>query len=61
VLVTNQALINIHASSTSYTDVNMNKGELIAKFPNTIVHELTGKIVALGDEVTTCKIGRKSC
>jgi threonine dehydrogenase-like Zn-dependent dehydrogenase len=39
----------------------MNKGELIAKFPNTIVHELTGKIVALGDEVTTCKIGRKSC
>jgi threonine dehydrogenase-like Zn-dependent dehydrogenase len=46
---TNQALINVHASGISYTDVNMNKGELIANFPNTLVHEPTGKIVALGD------------
>jgi threonine dehydrogenase-like Zn-dependent dehydrogenase len=46
---TNQALINVHVSGISCTDVNMNKGQLIANFPNTRVHESTGKIVALGD------------
>src|SRR5215204_5031501 len=54
---TNQVLIKIHASGICYTDVHTTKGALGVKFPYTIGHEPAGEIVALGEGVTTRKIG----
>jgi alcohol dehydrogenase len=53
----NQVLIKIHASGICYTDVHITKGGLGVKFPNTIGHEPGGEIVALGEGVTTRKVG----
>jgi alcohol dehydrogenase len=53
----NQVLIKIHASGICYTDVHATKGALGVKFPYTIGHEPAGEIVALGEGVTTRKIG----
>ena len=53
----NQVLIKIHASGIYYTDVHITKGGLGVKFPNTIGHEPAGEIVALGEGVTTRKVG----
>jgi alcohol dehydrogenase len=54
---TNQVLIKIHASGICYTDVHITKGGLGVKFPYTIGHEPAGEIVALGQGVTTRKVG----
>ena len=54
---TNQVLIKIHASGICYTDVHITKGGLGVKFPHTIGHEPAGEIVALGESVTTRKVG----
>lgn len=54
---TNQVLIKIHASGICYTDVHITNGALGVKFPNTIGHEPAGEIVALGEGVTTRKVG----
>jgi alcohol dehydrogenase len=54
---TNQVLIKIHASGICYTDVHITKGGLGVKFPHTIGHEPAGEIVALGEGVTTRKVG----
>jgi alcohol dehydrogenase len=54
---TNQVLIKIHASGICYTDVHITKGALGVKFPHTIGHEPAGEIVALGEGVTTRKVG----
>jgi alcohol dehydrogenase len=54
---TNQVLIKIHASGICYTDVHITKGGLGVKFPYTIGHEPAGEIVALGEGVTTRKVG----
>src|ERR687888_1758777 len=56
---TNQVLIKIHASGICYTDVHITKGGLGVKFPHTIGHEPAGEIVALGEGVTTRKVGDK--
>jgi alcohol dehydrogenase len=53
----NQVLIKIHASGICYTDVYATKGALGVKFPYTIGHEPAGEIVALGEGITTRKIG----
>src|ERR671923_429376 len=53
----NQVLIKIHASGICYTDVHATKGALGVKFPYTIGHEPAGEIVALGEGVTTRKVG----
>jgi alcohol dehydrogenase len=53
----NQVLIKIHASGICYTDVHATKGALGVKFPYTIGHEPAGEIVALGEGVSTRKIG----
>lgn len=53
----NQVLIKIHASGICYTDVHTTKGGLGVKFPYTTGHEPAGEIVALGDSVTTRKVG----
>ena len=53
----NQVLIKIHASGICYTDVHATKGALGVKFPYTIGHEPAGEIVALGEDVTTRKVG----
>lgn len=53
----NQVLIRIHASGICYTDVHATKGVLGVKFPYTIGHEPAGEVVALGEGVTTRKIG----
>src|SRR5919202_1785833 len=53
----NQVLIKMHASGICYTDVHATKGVLGVKFPYTIGHEPAGEIVALGEDVTTRKIG----
>jgi alcohol dehydrogenase len=55
---TNQVLIKMHASGICYTDVHATNGALGVKFlPYTIGHEPAGEIVALGEGVTTRKIG----
>jgi alcohol dehydrogenase len=54
---TNQVLIKIHASGICYTDVHITKGGLGVKFPYTIGHEPAGEIFALGEGVTTRKVG----
>jgi alcohol dehydrogenase len=54
---TNQVLIKVHASGICYTDVHITKGGLGVKFPHTIGHEPAGEIVALGEGVTTRKVG----
>jgi D-arabinose 1-dehydrogenase-like Zn-dependent alcohol dehydrogenase len=54
---TNQVLIKIHASGICYADVHITKGGLGVKFPHTIGHEPAGEIVALGEGVTTRKVG----
>jgi alcohol dehydrogenase len=56
---TNQVLIKINASGICYTDVHITKGALGVKFPHTIGHEPAGEIVALGEGVTTRKVGDK--
>src|SRR6266496_6409944 len=53
----NQVLIKIHASGICYTDVHITKGGLGVKFPFTIGHEPAGEIVALGEGLTTRKVG----
>ena len=53
----NQVLIKIHASGICYTDVHTTKGALGVKFPYTTGHEPAGEIVALGEAVTTRKVG----
>src|ERR671930_2724252 len=55
----NQVLIKIHASGICYTDVHATKGALGVKFPYTIGHEPAGEVVALGEGVTTRKVGDK--
>ena len=54
---TNEVLIKIHASGICYTDVHATKGVLGVKFPYTIGHEPAGEVVALGEGVTTRKVG----
>jgi dehydrogenase len=54
---TNQVLIKIHASGICYTDVHITRGALGVKFPHTIGHEPAEEIVALGEGVTTRKVG----
>lgn len=53
----NQVLIRIHASGICYTDVHATKGALGVKFPYTIGHEPAGEVVALGEGVTTRRVG----
>ena len=53
----NQVLIKIRASGICYTDVHTTKGALGVKFPYTTGHEPAGEIVALGEAVTTRKVG----
>src|SRR5919201_518865 len=52
-----QVLIKMYASGICYTDVHATKGGLGVKFPYTIGHEPAGEIVAIGDGVTTRKVG----
>jgi alcohol dehydrogenase len=54
---TDQVLIKIHASGICYTDAHITKCGLGVKFPSTIGHEPAGEIVALGEGVTTRKVG----
>ncbi|MFL6434885.1 MAG: alcohol dehydrogenase catalytic domain-containing protein, partial [Nitrososphaeraceae archaeon] len=54
---TNQVLIKIHASGICYTDVHITRDALGVKFPHTIGHEPAGEIIALGEGVTTRKVG----
>jgi D-arabinose 1-dehydrogenase-like Zn-dependent alcohol dehydrogenase len=54
---TNEVLIKIHASGIFYTDVHATIGALGVKFPYTIGHEPAGEVVALGEGVTTRKVG----
>jgi len=54
---TNQVLIKIHASGICYTGVHVTKRAFGVKFPYSIGHEPAGEIVALGEGVTTRKVG----
>lgn len=55
----NQVLIKIHASGLCYTDVNTTEGRLPmpVEFPRTLGHEPAGEIVAVGEGVTSRKVG----
>ena len=55
----NQVLIKIHASGLCYTDVHITEGRLPIpiEFPRTLGHEPVGEIVALGEGVTSRKVG----
>jgi alcohol dehydrogenase len=53
----NQVLIEIRASGLCYTDVHITKGAIPTQFPRTLGHEPVGEIVAIGEGVTTRKVG----
>jgi alcohol dehydrogenase len=55
----NQVLIKIHASGICYTDVHTTEGRLPmpVEFPPILGHEPAGEIVAVGEGVTSRKIG----
>lgn len=53
----NQVLINIRASGLCYTDVHVTEGVMPHHFPCVLGHEPVGDIVAVGEGVTTRKIG----
>src|SRR5262245_50367756 len=53
----NQVLIKIHVSGICYTNVHTTKGGLGVKFPYTTGHKPSGEIVAVGESVTTRKVG----
>ena len=55
----NQVLIKIHASGLCYTDVHITEGRvpMAIEFPRTLGHEPVGEIVAVGEGVTSRKIG----
>jgi len=53
----NQVLIEIRASGLCYTDVHITKGAIPTEFPRTLEHEPVGEIVAIGEGVTTRKVG----
>lgn len=55
----NQVLIEIRASGLCYTDVHITKGAIPTQFPRTLGHEPVGEIVAVGEGVTTRKVGDK--
>jgi 2-desacetyl-2-hydroxyethyl bacteriochlorophyllide A dehydrogenase len=57
----NQVLIKIHASGLCYTDVHITEGRLPIpiEFPRTLGHEPVGEIVAVGEGVTSRKVGDK--
>lgn len=52
-----QVLIKIHASGLCYTDVHFTEGLMAHEFPFVLGHEPAGEIVAIGEGVTTRKIG----
>lgn len=54
----NQVLIKVGASGLCYTDVHLTDGSMpIGDFPCVLGHEPCGEITALGEGVTTRKIG----
>lgn len=55
----NQVLIKIHASGLCYTEVNITEGRMPMpiEFPRTLGHEPAGEIVAVGEGVTSRKVG----
>lgn len=53
----NQVLIKIGASGLCYTDVHITKGHIPTQFPRTLGHEPVGEIVAIGEGVTSRKVG----
>lgn len=57
----NQVLIKIRASGLCYTDVHITEGHLPIpiEFPRTIGYEPVGEIVALGEGVTSRKVGER--
>ena len=55
-----QVLLRIRASGVCYTDVHQTRGELPGPFPRTLGHEPVGEIVAVGDAVTTRKVGDRA-
>ena len=55
----NQVLIKIHASGLCYTDVHITEGRLpmSIEFPRTLGHEPVGEIVAIGEGVSSRRVG----
>jgi alcohol dehydrogenase len=53
----NQVLIKIHASGLCYTDVHVSEGHLPITLPQTLGHEPTGEVVAVGTGVRTRRVG----
>jgi alcohol dehydrogenase len=55
----NQVLIKIHASGLCYSDVHISEGTVPTpiEFPRILGHEPVGEIVAVGEEVTSRKVG----
>jgi len=53
----NQVLIKVHASGLCFTDVHITRGYIPTTFPRVLGHEPAGEIVALGEGVTTRKVG----
>ena len=53
----NQVLIKVHASGLCFTDVHITRGFIPTTFPRVLGHEPAGEIVALGEGVTTRKVG----
>jgi alcohol dehydrogenase len=56
-LLPTQVLVKVCASGISYTDVEQTRGELPGHFPRILGHEVAGEVVAVGDAVTTRRVG----
>jgi alcohol dehydrogenase len=52
-----QVLVKVRASGSSDTDVEQTRGELPGHVPRILGHEVAGIVVAVGDAVTTRRVG----
>ena|SRR3712207_1775756 len=59
----NQVLIKIHASGVCHTDAFITEGKhpWAQEFPRTISHEPAGEVVAVGEGVTSRRVGDRVC
>lgn len=53
----NEALVRLEASGVNFIDVYFREGRYPAKLPYTLGQEAAGTIVAIGDSVTSVKVG----
>jgi D-arabinitol dehydrogenase (NADP+) len=56
-----QVLLKVKSCGVCRTDIHLHHGEFMAKYPLIPGHEFTGVIAAVGDKVTSFRIGDRVC